>query len=310
MAFARQQDQEPEAVEVSSFARARAELFGRLLGDGCMLELALADDAWQADLDPAHLETALVHLVRNASEAMAGGGRVTLSTANQALDGDAARRRLGPSATAGDYVEIAVADTGSGIPAEVLGRVFDPFFTTRGAGRAAGLGLSFVWGFAQQSGGRASIESVEGAGTRVSLLLPRRSESAPAVARTEEPQPVARRSAVLVEPDPALRETASALLASLGWDVRTVEDAPAALEALAGAPVDLLFTETAPGGGMDGAMLARRARAERPALRVLFSESRASPAGEAVRPIITKPFGRRELEAALREAMEDERAHG
>jgi len=310
MAFARQQDQEPEAVEVSAFARARAELFGRLLGEGCMLELSLADDAWQVDVDPAHLETAIVHLVRNASEAMTRGGRVTLSTTNQALDGDEARRRLGPSATAGDYVEIAVTDTGSGIPPEVLGRVFDPFFTTRGAGRAAGLGLSFAWGFAQQSGGRASIESREGEGTRVALLLPRRSETAPAVARAEQVEPVARRSVVLVEPDPALRETASGLLGSLGWDVRAVEDARAALEALAGAPADLLFTETAPGGGMDGATLARRALEGQPGLRILFSESRAAPAGDSVRPLVTKPYGRRELKAALGEAMAGETAHG
>jgi len=310
MAFARQQDQEPEAVEVSAFARARAELLARLLGEGCVLELSLADDAWQVDVDPAHLETALVHLVRNASEAMTRRGRVTLSTTNQVLDGDEARRRVGPSATAGDYVELAVADTGSGIPPEVLGRVFDPFFTTRGDGRAAGLGLSFVWGFAQQSGGRASIESTQGEGTRVALLLPRRKETAPAAARTEQAEPVARRSVVLVEPDPALRETASGLLGSLGWDVRAVEDARAALDALAEASADLLFTETAPGGGMDGATLARRALERQPGLRVLFSESRAAPAGDSIRPIVTKPYGRRELEAVLREAMEGEEAHG
>jgi len=311
MAFARQQDLEPEPVDVSSFARTRAELLGRLLGEGGMLELDLADEPWEVDVDPAHLETALVHLVRNAAQAMDGGGRVTLSTRNRALAEGEARRRLGPSAEGGDYVEVAVLDTGAGIPEEVLARVFDPFFTTRGAGRAAGLGLSLVWGFAQQSGGRAIIESTQGEGTRVALLLPRRGDSAPvARARAQHPEPAAVRGAIVVEPDPALRETASDLLASLGWDVRAVGDAPAALQALAEAPADLLFTETSPGGDMDGVTLARRAMANQPSLKVLFSESRSAPAGEAAHPFVAKPYGRRELEAALREAMEDEQAHG
>ena len=265
------------------------------------------------ETDPGQLETALIHLVSNAAEAMEGGGRVTVSTANRVLDVDDARRLVGPSAEPGDYLEIAVEDEGPGIPGELASRVFDPFFTTKGPGKAAGLGLSQVWGLAQQSGGRARIDASEDGGARVSLLLPRACERRGARPIREEQQTrpaEAERHLVLVEPDAGLRETAAGLAESLGWRVRPVADAAEALRALEAGPADVLFTELAPGSDMDGATLASRATARVPGLGVVFSASRGAPRGDTGHPVVTKPYGRKELAAALTEAVEGRATHG
>lgn len=312
LTFARQHDLEPELLDPGAFIRRRVNLLGRLLGDGALLELALEDETWPVHADPGQLETALVHLVSNAAAAISGGGRVTLRAGNRVLDSEKARRLLGPSATAGGYVEIAVEDTGPGIPEDIIDRVFDPFFTTRSDGRAAGLGLSFVWGFAQQSGGRAFIGPRPGGGTRASLLLPRRRPEAAegwetATMRQSRPN---RRTAVLVEPDPGLRETASDLLGSLGWEVRAARDPEHALELLAEDSAELLFTDLDPGHGLDGAMLARRAVAKLPGLAVVFSSSWGAPRAHSGHPVVVKPYGRSELGAALTRATEGEETHG
>jgi signal transduction histidine kinase len=312
LAFSRQQDLDPEVVAINDFLSRHAPLFERSLGKGAALELALDDAAWPVRVDPAQLETALLHLVANAAEAIEGSGRVTLATANRTLDTDAARRLLGPSATAGDFLELSVSDTGRGISEELLGRVFDPFFTTKAAGRAAGLGLSMVWGFAQQSGGRATLESRPGDGTRATLWLPRHRgagrQADPAALAEAAPPPAP--TALVVEPDAAMRETAVAMLELLGWRAVAAEDASAALAYLADRPADLLFTELAPGGGLDGAALARRAQARRPALRVLFATAYGVLEGDMRHPVIDKPYRREDLERALRELAGGERTRG
>lgn len=313
LAFSRQQDLEPEILSVNDFLSRHAPLFERGLGKSASLELVLDDAAWPVRVDPAQLETALLHLVANAADAIEGAGRVAISTANQTLDTDAARRLLGPSAMPGDYLELSVSDTGSGIPEELLARVFDPFFTTKSAARAAGLGLSMVWGFAQQSGGRATLESGPGEGTRATLWLPRHRgadrHAEPAMLAEATP-PLPARNALVVEPDPALRDTAVAMLGLLGWRATGMPDAQAALSYLAEWPVDLLFTELAPGGGLDGTALARRARLHWPELKVLFATAYGVLDGAARHPVIEKPYRREALEQVLGELTAGEPTRG
>ncbi len=306
LAFARQQDAEPEPVDPAGFVRARGDLLGRQVGEGCTLEFVLADGAWPVEVDPAQLETALLQLVANAAEAMPGGGRLRISAGNRTLDAAAARQVLGPSAVPGDYVELAVEDQGPGIPPELAERVFDPFFTTRGSGRT-GLGLSMVWGFAQQAGGRACVSKAPGGGARVGIFLPRGTTAARRSRKRAgaEPAEAVRRRAVLVEPDQALRETCAQMLDALGWEVREVSDGQSALESLEKAPADLLFTEVEP-GDMDGTELARRATARQPGLRVLFGTGRGELVSPTARPLVAKPYRRDALATAIAGAMSGE----
>jgi signal transduction histidine kinase len=170
LAFSRRQPLAPRPVDANGLVAGMSELLGRTLGEAVRIETALADGLWRAEADPNQLENAILNLAVNARDAMPDGGALTIETANARLDRAYAARNAG--AKPGQYVMIAVSDTGSGMDKRTMDRVFEPFFTTKEVGKGTGLGLSQVYGFVQQSGGHVKIRSKPGEGTRVSIYLP------------------------------------------------------------------------------------------------------------------------------------------
>jgi CheY-like chemotaxis protein len=231
---------------------------------------------------------------------MPRGGTLTILADNRTVDAGQAKAL---DIAAGDYVRIAVSDTGSGMSPETAQRAFEPFFTTKGVGRGTGLGLSQVWGFAKQSGGTATIDSRPGEGTTVALLLPR-AAAEPAQPSVEQPatHPVSPKRILVVEDSKEVRALAQSLLEDLGHEAIVAPNAEAALAILSGEQsIDLLFCDVALGGPMDGRKLADLARQMRPGLKALMTTGypdlmRGPPGGP---PIIAKPYHQADLAAKL-----------
>ena len=272
LAFARQQPLAPQQVDLNALLQSLRELVRRTAGESITLELALEPEIWPTRCDANQLESAVLNLAINARDAMPEGGRITLRTANVQLP----PTQLGPDEVlpAGDFVQLTVADTGTGMPQHVIDRAFDPFFTTKPIGQGTGLGLSMVYGFARQSGGFARIDSREGEGTAVSLLLPR-VQAAPDQGPVVEPaQPLAHgrgRTIVVVEDDEVVRTLAQETLGALGYQVHAAATAAEGARLLneLGA-VDLLLSDIGLPGGVSGKQLADAARASRPDLKVIL----------------------------------------
>ncbi|TQF36705.1 ATPase [Bradyrhizobium sp. UNPF46] len=311
LTFARRQPLEPREIDVNALVIETAKLLKPILGEHIEIETRLADDAWSAMADPSQLSAAIVNLAVNARDAMPGGGRLTLETANRELDdtsgeGDAVR---------GAFVMVAVGDTGHGIPADIRERVFEPFFTTKGVGRGTGLGLSMVYGFAKQTGGSVAIESEEGRGTVMRLLLPRSKGEAPARTAPVQPLVTARghETILVVEDDPLVQGYVIAQLGSLGYRTLVAGDGASALALVdQGAKFDLLFTDIIMPGGMNGRELADAVRLRRPGVRVLYTsgytdntivhEGHLDP-GVA---LLGKPYRKAELSEKIREVLAGE----
>jgi signal transduction histidine kinase len=277
LAFSRQQPLAPVAVEANRLVAGMSNLLRSTLGEDVQIETVLAAGLWRAIADANQLEGTLLNLAVNARDAMPGGGRLTIETANAYLDEAYSAGR--EDVTAGQYVMISVSDTGSGMPPEVLARAFEPFFTTKPVGQGTGLGLSHVYGFAKQSGGHAAIYSETGHGTTVKVYLPRlRSPLAGAPPEIEEPAEsapgrVGASETILVTEDEQLvREFATVALEEAGWRVLAAEDGPSALALLDAHPeVALLFTDVVLTGPLNGRALADEALKRRPELPVLFT---------------------------------------
>jgi PAS domain S-box-containing protein len=310
LAFARRQPLDPAAVDVNGLLGSMDALLRRTLGDEVEVELVRGGGLWRALVDAPQLENALLNLCLNARDAMPDGGRLTIETANAALDDAYAREA--EEVEPGQYVMIAVSDTGVGMTEEVRARAFDPFFTTKAVGRGSGLGLSMVFGFVKQSRGHVRLYSEPGQGTTVRLYLPRAAAEPPAVASAvPEGLPRGAEAVLLVEDDTQVREHAARLLESLGYRVLAAPDGPSALALLReGKAVDLLFTDVVMPGGMNGRELADAARALRPGLPVLFTSGYTENAivhhGRLDRGVLllAKPYRRGELAAKLRQALD------
>jgi len=308
LAFSRRQPLDPKPLDVNRMIEDMIELLHRTLGETVLIETSLSQDIPSALVDGNQLENAILNLAINARDAMPGGGRLEISTALADLDSAAAR--LQADATPGQYVRIAVRDSGEGMSAEILSRAVEPFFSTKAVGQGTGLGLSMVYGFAKQSGGHLVINSVEGEGTTIELYVPRSSQAAEArSARQEQSElPAGKGERILLcEDDADVRLFSSETLSELGYEVIEAGDADGALEAMRShGPIDLLFTDIVLPGGRTGADLAREARALQPDLRVLFAtgyarsalEERQDPASGI--ELLLKPFGVEALATKIR----------
>ncbi len=308
LAFARRQPLDTRPVDVAALLGGMEDLLRRTLGGQVELRIAAAEGCWPALTDPSQLESAILNLAINARDAMPQGGRLTIGAANLTLD-QAAARAAGPLEP-GDYVAIAVADTGIGMPEEVIGKAFDPFFTTKPTGRGTGLGLSMVYGFTRQSGGDARIASRPGMGTVVTLRLPRAaSPAAPEIAPPSAAASGAGETVLVVEDVPEVRMLIVEVLRDLGYCAIEAADGSEALPIIASATqIDLLVTDIGL-PGLNGRQIAEQARARRPGLKVLFVTGYAGDTGicsdqlEEGMVVIGKPFAAGQFAARIGELM-------
>ncbi|WP_313807133.1 GAF domain-containing protein [Sphingobium sp.] len=273
LAFSRRQPLMPKPLDLGQMADDLADLLKRALGELIRLEIRRGAALWAVEADPNQIESALLNLAVNARDAMAEGGTLIIGTANVHLDDGYVARH--PYVLPGDYVMIAVADTGTGMNQATLAKIFEPFFTTKEIGRGTGLGLSQVYGFVKQSGGYIEVQSQEGQGTTVQLYLPRFTGEVVAAAGERKKRTGERakgETILVVEDDAGVRAYSAEILRELGYRVMEAADGVAALELVEqpGQAIDLLFTDIVM-PGMSGSELGERARALRPELKVLFT---------------------------------------
>jgi signal transduction histidine kinase/CheY-like chemotaxis protein len=311
LAFSRQQPLAPKALDANKLVGGMSELLRRTIGEGIRFETVLAGGLWPAFIDAGQLENALINLSVNARDAMLDGGRLTIETSNTHLDDAyaAAHNEVVP----GQYVMVSVSDSGSGMPADVIERAFDPFYTTKDVGKGTGLGLSQVYGFVKQSGGHVKIYSEPGVGTTVKLYLPRHLGVAePIEVRGAEAElPRGNGEIVLVvEDEERVRHLSIDSLRELGYVVVQASDASEALTVLGMQPrVDLLFTDIVM-PGMNGRKLADKARETWPALKVLYTTGYTRNAivhnGVLDHDVsfLAKPFTIEQLAVKIREVLD------
>ena len=291
LTFARRQSVNPQAIDFSERIGAIREVLDAGVGSAVRITFDIAREIWPIRTDVSEFETALLNLVINARDAMPDGGTVTISARNVVLD---------EAPLAGEFVAIDIADTGLGIPADVVDKIFEPFFTTKPIGKGTGLGLSQVHGFAHQAGGTVKVASELGKGTVFSILLPRGTD-VPA-RETAEVMPFRGSGTVLlVEDNPDVAIVSIGLLEQLGYRVRRVPDAESALRELEQNGVDFVFSDIVMPGKMDGLTLAHHLRLIRPGLPILlatgYSEAAADVRGDF--PILRKPYEIHELSEAI-----------
>jgi two-component system NtrC family sensor kinase len=302
LAFSRRQMLTPAVIDLTERLPELKDMLSGSLRDDITIEVVVPDQSCAVKVDPSELELALLNLAVNARDAMPNGGALSI-TANPVML-KAAEEEL-----SGEFVAVCVADTGIGIPANILPHVFEPFFTTKEVGKGTGLGLSQVYGFAKQSGGTATITSTVGRGTVITLYLPRTQElPAPSIARMEPeaaPQPAG--TVLVVEDSPEVAEVATAYFQQLGYMVKQAANAQEALELLANDPkINLVFSDILVPGGMNGLELGHAIRRLYPAMPVLLTTGYSDSARDAVQQgfvVLQKPFDLAGLEQALREAL-------
>ncbi|WP_108484791.1 PAS domain-containing protein [Oceaniglobus ichthyenteri] len=271
LSFARKQPLAPVVTNLRRLIGENWDILSSAIGEGVEIETQFADDLWNTNVDPNNMENALLNLAINARDAMERHGKLRISVENADLG--AADVRAHPGLEPGQYVTLAVTDTGSGIPDDVAERIFEPFFTTKEDGKGTGLGLSMVYGFAKQSGGHVTIDSKVGKGTTIRIYLPRSLENEQVSDQTgSDGLSGGSETILLVEDDDDVRETAFSMLSDLGYTVLQAAGADTALQHLQGdAAIDLLFTDVVMPGKTTGQDLAEMARELRPGLPVLFT---------------------------------------
>ena len=313
LAFSRQQSLSPEAIDANRMVADMSELLRRTLGEQVQVETVLAAGLWRTHADPIQLENVILNLSVNARDAMPNGGKLIIETANAHVDDAFADEYQIP---AGQYVLLAVTDTGSGMTPEVIAQAFDPFFTTKAVGAGTGLGLSQVFGFVRQSGGHVKLYSEIDFGTSVKVYLPRfYGEAAPAAPKrlpTAALRGQANEVILVVEDEERVRNYSIEALRELGY---TVVSAPSGAQALRliddGGDFNLLFTDVVM-PEMTGRKLAELAVARRPKLKVLFTTGYTRNAAvhnaalEYGTNFLPKPFGIDQLAAKVRSVLDSE----
>jgi len=309
LTYARRQITHPETVNLNQLIVNIENLMRGAIGEQIEVVTMLSAVLAPAQIDPAQFETAILNLVINSRDAMAGGGRITIETRNVTVDRQYAADD--PEVTPGPYVMIAVSDSGSGMTSAVLERAFDPFFTTKEVGKGSGLGLSQVYGFAKTAGGHVKIYSELGIGTTVKLYLPKSSDRPvmPEVGTETASLPPANghETILLVEDDEDVLAVAAESLRELGYQVATAGNAKQGMEILRGdQPIDLLLSDVMMPGGMNGVQLAVEARRIRPQLKVLLTSGYTATALSLQHglpdnlDVVEKPFRPEELAEKLR----------
>jgi two-component system NtrC family sensor kinase len=318
LAFSRQHPQEVKAVAANRLVQGMLDLLRRTIGETIAIDTVLAADLWKTAVDPNQLENAILNLAVNSRDAMAEGGHLTIETANLFLDEAYAARHPG-DIHPGDYVMIAVTDTGSGMSREVSDQAFDPFFTTKPTGVGSGLGLSMVYGFVKQSKGHIQIHSELGKGTSIELYFPRianRSnlpEWPGSEAPGQDPAGGQNEFILLVEDDEEVNRFATDALRDLGYRVESAHDGAHALKIFRQHPdISLLFTDVVLPGGMNGRQIAEEAWKLRPGLKVLFATGYTRDAIihegrlDADVELLTKPFTPETLGRKVRQVLDGE----
>jgi signal transduction histidine kinase len=310
LAFSRQQPLAPQIVDANRLVTGMSDLLRRTLGHAIEIETVLAGGLWKTHADPTQLENAIINLAVNARDAMDEEGKLTIETANCHLD--EAYAAAHPQVKAGQYVMIAVTDTGTGMPADIMAKAFEPFFTTKPAAKGTGLGLSQVFGFVKQSGGHVKIYSEPGEGTTIKIYLPRFTgpeEAAQPVKAGSRSDVPATETVLLVEDDARVRASTAAALLELGYTVIEAAGGDEALQKLGENPAIALMLTDIVMPGMNGRQLAEQARRQSLSLKVVFMTgfTRNAVVHNGVLDhdvhFIAKPFTLEQLAAKLRDAL-------
>ena len=300
LAFSRRRPVNPESIDVAAHLNGMRAMLDGALGGHIDVQMRLGIDVWPVEVDAGEMELAILNLVLNARDAMPNGGVITISLEN--VLGES------PQGVRGDFVKIAVADTGTGMTLEIQARAFEPFFTTKDVNKGSGLGLPQVYGFAQQSGGRVAIDSAVDVGTIVTIMLPRALRE-PANRAEAAGEPVARPDSerrgevLLVEDDREVSALTRELLISLGFSVTHVASAEAALGALANSRhIDVVLSDIMMPGGVSGLQLAREIRIRYPNLPIILTTGYVEAAAgieDGEFALLPKPFTADALAVAL-----------
>jgi nitrogen-specific signal transduction histidine kinase/ActR/RegA family two-component response regulator len=310
LAYARRQPLAPKLTQLAPLLEATARLLRRSLGENISLELQILEGIWPVRIDVSQLDSSMLNLAVNARDAMPNGGRLIIEATNVCIDKHAFELNL--EATPGDYVLLAVSDTGAGMSREVVARVFEPFYTTKG-NRGTGLGLSMVHGFVKQSGGYSRIYSEPGRGTTIRIYLPRALDgdvSKPDTLHSD--MPAGDKEVILVVEDNAgMRNLAVRHLENLGYRTIAAADGVSALAIIeSGALIDLLFTDVVMPGGLDGRALAAAARRLQPGLKILFTSGFTAAAASASiedgfgSNLLSKPYRKSDLARRIRTMLD------
>ncbi len=315
LAFSRRQPLNPVATDVNQLILNTQPLLQRTLGEDIDFETVLGGGLWRAIVDESQLESAILNLAINARDAMRNGGKLTLETGNMRLDRDYAAGH--PDVTPGQYVMVAVTDSGTGMTAEVMERAFEPFFTTKEIGKGSGLGLSMIYGFVKQSGGHVKIYSEVGHGTTVKIYLPRATvdeQTRDDRSLQQRAMPAGDESILVVEDDPDVRAFVTTALEALGYRVTEAGDGPAAVAIMdQGRDFDLLFTDVVLPGGMNGRQIADEYAKRYPRRKILFSSGYTENAIvhhgrlDDDAELLAKPYTREALARVMREILDKQR---
>jgi PAS domain S-box-containing protein len=309
LAFSRRQPLEPKVVNLGRLIRDMDHIIRRSIGEAIEIDSIVGGGLWNTLADPGNVENALLNLAINARDAMDGQGKLTIEAGNAYLDETYSRTH--DEVKPGQYVMLAVSDTGTGMTPEIIEKVFDPFFTTKPEGRGTGLGLSMVYGFVKQSNGHIKIYSEPGVGTTVKLYLPRSFQAEDILAEVDiGPLGGGSETILVAEDDEAVRETTVALLSDLGYRVLKAKDADSALTIVeSGVPIDLLFTDVVMPGRVKSTELARAAKERLPNIGVLFTSGYTENSivhGGRLDPgvqLLSKPYTREALARKVRSIL-------
>ncbi|MDM9644867.1 PAS domain S-box protein [Rhizobium sp. S163] len=309
LAFGRRQALDPRVVNVGRLIRGMDEMIRRTIGEGVEVETVVSGGLWNTLVDPMQIENAVLNLAINARDAMEGFGKLTIEAGNTYIDDAYARQH--DEVEPGQYVALSVSDTGSGMPPEVISKVFEPFFSTKPEGKGTGLGLSMVYGFVKQTGGHVKIYSEVGHGTTVKMYLPRSVQQEDIeIGQTDVEIEGGRETILVAEDDEAVRTTVVELLQELGYRVLKAPDASAALAIIeSGVHIDMLFTDVVMPGPLKSSEMARQARERLPSLAVLFTSGYTQNSivhGGRLDPgvqLLSKPYSREALALKVRHVL-------